>query len=104
MLAVLIARDSYHQNLWLQAIAELEAAEGKITPGSFDRKLEREDIAFSLYNHSASSEESAQGSWANGATPAGDGQFKYESKVYVEGTVPELENPHPSLHSTKPQK
>lgn len=63
MLAVLIARDSYHQNLWLQAIAELEEQEGKITSGSFDRKLESEDIAFSLYNHSASSKESAEGSW-----------------------------------------
>ncbi|MBQ5152149.1 manganese catalase [Macrococcoides caseolyticum] len=102
MLAVLIARDSYHQNLWLQAIAELEEQEGKITPGSFDRKLEREDIAFSLYNHSASSEESAEGSWAKGKTPAGDGKFKYEKKVHVEGSIPSLNHPHPSLHPTKP--
>ncbi|TDM07929.1 manganese catalase family protein [Macrococcus lamae] len=104
MLAVLIARDSFHQNLWMQAIAELEAAEGKIVPSTFDRSQERTDIAFSLFNHSASSEESSLGSWAEGTTPAGDGEFKYVEKIPFEGEIPKLENPPKSLHNTLPEK
>lgn len=48
MLLVLSARDSYPQNLWIEAIKELEEKEGKITPSIFDRSQEREDLAFSL--------------------------------------------------------
>ncbi|WP_157820850.1 hypothetical protein [Macrococcoides caseolyticum] len=39
--------------------------------------------------------------WAKGKTPAGVGKFKYEKKVRVEGSIPSLDPPHPSLHSTK---
>lgn len=63
MLLVLIARDSYPQNLWIEAIKELEEKEGEITPSTFDRSQEREDLAFSLYNHSFSSKESKEGSF-----------------------------------------
>ncbi|MDW4100674.1 manganese catalase family protein [Staphylococcus saprophyticus] len=48
MLLVLSARDSYPQNLWIEAIKELEEKEGKITPSIFDRSQERQDLAFSL--------------------------------------------------------
>lgn len=104
MLAVLIARDSYHQNLWIKAIKELEEKEGKITPSTFDRSQEREDLAFSLYNHSFSSEESKEGSWASGITPAGDGEFKYEKEPPVEGKPASIPNSPPSIHNTLPKK
>jgi len=71
-------------NLWLQAIAELEEQEGKITSGSFDRKLEREDIAFSLYNHLASSEESAEGSWLGPVSKKSQTLMKI--KIYLFGS------------------
>lgn len=104
MLSVLIARDSYHQNLWMQAIKELEEKEGKIVPSTFDRSQQREDIAFSLYNHSNNSEESKEGSWASGETPAGDGQFDYHAKPPYEGEIPTIKNPPLSLHNTLPKK
>ncbi|MCD8787436.1 manganese catalase family protein [Staphylococcus gallinarum] len=103
MLSVLIARDSYHQNLWIQAIKELEEKEGKITPSTFDRSQEREDLAFSLYNHSYTSEESKEGNWSSGETPAGDGIFKYENTPPVEGNIAEIPNSPPSIHNTPPE-
>lgn len=103
MLSVLIARDSYHQNLWIEAIKELEEEEGKITPATFDRSQEREDLAFSLYNHSFSSEESKEGKWASGSTPAGDGKFSYEKTPLVEGNPPSIKNSPPSIHNTLPK-
>lgn len=103
MLSVLIARDSYHQNLWIEAIKELEEEEGKITPATFDRSQEREDLAFSLYNHSFSSEESKEGNWASGSTPAGDGEFKYEKTPPIEGNPAIIQNSPPSIHNTLPK-
>ncbi|MCD2137939.1 manganese catalase family protein [Salinicoccus halitifaciens] len=103
MLAVLIARDSYHQNLWMQAIKELEEKEGsKIVPTTFDRAQQREDIAFSLYNHSQS-EESKEGSWAEGETPAGDGHFSYVEKPPFEGEIPAIQPSPKSVHNTLPE-
>ncbi len=102
MLAVLIARDSYHQNLWMQAIKELEEKEGKIVPSTFDRSQERHDIAFSLYNHS-NTEESKLGSWADGPTPAGDGNFAYVEKPPFEGEIPSIPPSPKSVHNTLPE-
>ena len=53
LLSVLLARDSYHQNLWAAAVKELEENEGSIlVPTTFDRKNERLDIAYDFYNFS----------------------------------------------------
>lgn len=47
LLSVLLARDSYHQNLWAQAVKELEEKEGTIlVPSTFPRNEERLDIAY----------------------------------------------------------
>lgn len=103
MLAVLIARDSYHQNLWMQAIQELEEKEGsRIVPTTFDRSQQREDIAFSLYNHS-NTEESKEGSWIDGKTPAGDGTFNYVEKPPFEREIPSIPPSPKSVHNTLPE-
>ena len=53
LLSVLLARDSYHQNLWAQAVKELEEKEGTIlVPSTFPRNEERLDIAYDFYNFS----------------------------------------------------
>ncbi|MCA1038111.1 manganese catalase family protein [Bacillus infantis] len=102
LLSTLIARDSYHQNQWMAAIAELEEKEGIITPSTFPRELEKKDIAYKLYNLSEG-QESGAGRWASG--PALDGQGEYE---YVADPKPNAEkpflNPAPkSLHNTMPE-
>ncbi len=102
LLAVLIARDSYHQNLWAKAIAELEEQEGLLVPSTFPREKERLDIAYSLYNFSEG-EESSTGSWASGQAPDGQGEFRYEAVVPpAEGAKPMLKPAPLETHNTLP--
>ncbi|PQD94470.1 manganese catalase [Pradoshia eiseniae] len=101
LLSVLIARDSYHQNMWAAAIAELEEKEGLLVPSTFPREKERLDLAYSLYNHSEG-EYSSEGSWANGQALDGQGELRYESTPPVEGSIPMLKAAPPSTHNTLP--
>lgn len=102
MLSVLIARDSYHQNLWAKAIAELEEQEGLLVPSTFPREKERLDIAYSLYNFSEG-EESSTGTWASGEALDGQGEFRYEAVVPpAEGAKPMLKPAPLETHNTLP--
>ncbi|WP_409290470.1 manganese catalase family protein [Peribacillus sp. SCS-37] len=100
MLSVLIARDSYHQNQWAAAIAELEEAEGLLVPSTFPREKERTDIAYSLYNFSQG-DEAAAGRWASGPSLDGQGEYKFE-EPRIEGSRPILEPAPLSVHNTLP--
>ncbi|ALC90805.1 manganese catalase [Bacillus sp. FJAT-18017] len=101
LLSVLIARDAYHQNQWMAAIAELEEIEGKLTPSTFPREKERLDVAYNLYNFSAG-EQSATGRWAEGPSLDGQGEYQYVSEPKPEGTKPELAPAPPNVHNTLP--
>ncbi|WP_110928557.1 manganese catalase family protein [Bacillus massiliglaciei] len=103
LLAVLLARDSYHQNQWAAAIAELEEKEGLLVPSTFPREEERLDIAYTLYNLSEG-EEAAAGRWANGAALDGQGEYKYEPNPQPEAPKPILSPAPPSLHNTLPDE
>src|SRR5690348_4409372 len=52
MLAFMIARDTMHQNQWLAAIADLEAAglEGTPVPMNFPQELEKSAVAYEFWN------------------------------------------------------
>ena len=77
MLSVLLARDSYHQNLWECAVKELEEKEGSIlVPSTFPRDKERKDIAYDFYNFSEG-DQSSEGSWASGKALDGEGEYQW---------------------------
>ncbi|MGM9925650.1 MAG: manganese catalase family protein [Bacillus sp. (in: firmicutes)] len=101
LLSVLIARDSYHQNLWATAIAELEEQEGLLVPSTFPREKERMDIAYDFYNFSAG-EESSTGRWAQGPALDGQGEYRYVQQPVPEGTKPELKPAPLKTHNTLP--
>lgn len=64
MLSFLIARDTYHQNMWYAAIKELEERERDIVvPVTFPRELEKQEVSYDLFNFSRG-DESSQGRWA----------------------------------------
>ncbi|MCI3987578.1 manganese catalase family protein, partial [Bacillus vallismortis] len=47
MLSFLIARDTYHQNMWYEAIRELEERERDIVvPTTFPSELEKREVAY----------------------------------------------------------
>ncbi|WP_096440037.1 manganese catalase family protein [Alteribacter populi] len=101
MLSFLIARDTMHQNMWLAAIAEIEAQENIVVPSTFPRKLEKQQVSYDFYNLSQG-EESSTGRWAQGRSMDGLGEFKYVSRAPAYGNSPVL-NPAPEyVHDTLP--
>ena len=99
MLSFLLARDTMHQNQWIQAVKELEEKEGVIVPATavpYDNK----DFTHKLLNFSAG-DESAQGSWAQGEAPDG-GKFEYVSEPEAHAGKPELAPAPPYIHNTPP--
>lgn len=87
MLSWLIARDTMHQNQWIAAIKELEAKENVVVPSTFPRELEKQEVAYTLFNFSEGNE-SATGRWAHGTSMDGLGTFNY-----VENPVPLANKP-----------
>ncbi|MDK4442082.1 manganese catalase family protein [Enterococcus faecium] len=104
MLSVLLARDSYHQNLWECAVKELEEKEGSIlVPSTFPRDKERKDIAYDFYNFSEG-DQSSEGSWASGKALDGEGEYQWLKEPKIEGAAPNLEPVTPKMYGTPPFK
>ncbi|EME8124330.1 manganese catalase family protein [Enterococcus faecium] len=104
MLSVLLARDSYHQNLWECAVKELEEKEGSIlVPSTFPRDKERKDIAYDFYNFSEG-DQSSEGSWASGKALEGEGEYQWLKEPKIEGAAPKLEPVTPKMYGTPPFK
>ncbi|EGP5617651.1 manganese catalase family protein [Enterococcus faecium] len=104
MLSVLLARDSYHQNLWECAVKELEEKEGSIlVPSTFPRDKERKDIAYDFYNFSEG-DQSNEGSWASGKALDGEGEYQWLKEPKIEGAAPKLEPVTPKMYGTPPFK
>ncbi|ERK34970.1 manganese catalase [Enterococcus faecium CRL1879] len=104
MLSVLLARDSYHQNLWECAVKELEEKEGSIlVPSTFPRDKERKDIAYDFYNFSEG-DQSSEGSWASGKALDGEGEYQWLKEPKIEGAAPKLEPVTPKVYGTPPFK
>ena len=104
MLSVLLARDSYHQNLWECAVKELEEKEGSIlVPSTFPRDKERKDIAYDFYNFSEG-DQSSEGSWASGKALDGEGEYQWLKEPKIEGAAPKLEPVTPKLYGPPPFK
>ncbi|HZG57618.1 manganese catalase family protein [Paenibacillus sp.] len=102
MLSWLIARDTYHQNMWAAAIAELEAQEGDIVaPTTFPKELEKRAVSYTLFNYSAG-EASATGRWANGPSLDGRGTFNYVANPPAFGDKPTLPPAPPNVWDTPP--
>lgn len=104
MLSVLLARDSYHQNLWECAVKELEEKEGStLVPSTFPRDKERKDIAYDFYNFSEG-DQSSEGSWASGKALDGEGEYQWLKEPKIEGAAPKLEPVTPKMYGTPPFK
>ncbi|HAQ1214753.1 TPA: manganese catalase family protein [Enterococcus faecium] len=104
MLSVLLARDSYHQNLWECSVKELEEKEGSIlVPSTFPRDKERKDIAYDFYNFSEG-DQSSEGSWASGKALDGEGEYQWLKEPKIEGAAPKLEPVTPKMYGTPPFK
>ncbi|MGF7489003.1 manganese catalase family protein [Bacillus velezensis] len=100
MLSFLIARDTYHQNMWYAAIKELEERERDIVvPATFPRELEKQEVSYDLFNFSRG-DESSQGRWARGEAFDGRGEFRYISVTVAFASAPHLKPAPMWLHNT----
>ncbi|MFA1780762.1 manganese catalase family protein [Bacillus velezensis] len=100
MLFFLIARDTYHQNMWYAAIKELEERERDIVmPATFPRELEKQEVSYDLFNFSRG-DESSQGRWARGEAFDGRGEFRYISVPVAFASAPHLKPAPMWLHNT----
>lgn len=104
LLSVLLARDSYHQNLWASAVKELEEKEDSmLVPTTFPRDKERKDIAYDFYNFSQG-DESSTGPWASGEALDGEGEYHWYDEPKVEGSAPNLKPVSPKMYGTPENK
>lgn len=104
LLSVLLARDSYHQNLWASTVKELEEKEDSmLVPTTFPRDKERKDIAYDFYNFSQG-DESSTGPWASGEALDGEGEYHWYDEPKVEGSAPNLKPVSPKMYGTPENK
>lgn len=103
MLAFMLARDTMHQNQWIAAIMDLEAEGLDSTPApqSFPLELERRENAYQFWDCSPGGAAS-QGSWAEGETPDGKGQFEFLANPRPLGPEPMTRPAPPATHGTNP--
>src|SRR3954468_293101 len=104
MLSFLIARDTMHQNQWIAAIAELEADGLETTPcpSNFPEELQKNEVAYQFLDASEG-DDSAEGSWAQGVSPNGKGQFSYAKLQALSDDTGDLSPIDPRLYGTPPQ-
>jgi Mn-containing catalase len=101
LLSFLIARDTMHQNQWLAAIAELQAdgLEQLPVPSNFPQKLENSEVHYQYLNFS-DGQAAADGRWASGPTPDGNGEFSYHDGPTTAAPMPPPTQPDPRLYGT----
>ena len=97
LLSFLIARDTMHQNQWLAAIAELQAdgVEQLPVPSNFSQKLEHSEVVYQYVTFS-DGQAAAEGSWASGPTPDGNGRFSYHNGPTTAAPMPPPTQPDPA--------
>jgi Mn-containing catalase len=101
LLSFLLARDTMHQNQWIQAAAELraEGAEDLPVPSNFPLSKENRDVAYQYINFSDGAA-AADGTWASGPTPDGKGEFTYLDGPGTSSPMPPPTHPDARLYGT----
>lgn len=102
MLSFLLARDTMHQNQWIAAAQELQndKLEFLPVPGDFPQNKEFTDVSYEYQNFS-DGQKAADGPWAKGPTPDGNGQFSYvKDPGKHAANMPETTVPDPRLYGT----
>jgi Mn-containing catalase len=101
LLSFLLARDTMHQNMWLQAASELrsEGAEELPVPSNFPIAKEEREVSYQYLNFS-DGEAAAEGSWASGPTPDGKGEFSYHDGPTTTAAMPAPTHPDSRFYGT----
>jgi len=101
LLAFLLARDTMHQNQWLAAAEELKAegAETLPVPSNFPLNKEERAVSYQYLNFSDGAA-AAEGTWAQGPTPDGHGEFSYHEGPTTSAVMPPPTHPDARFYGT----
>src|ERR1700712_3521594 len=101
LLGFLLARDTMHQNQWIAAARELQesGAENLPVPSNFPINKEMRDVAYEYRNFS-DGQTAAEGSWAQGPTPDGLGEFSYVAQPASSVPMPPPTHPDARFYGT----
>ncbi len=101
MLSFLLARDTMHQNQWMAAVKELQAEglEQMPVPSNFPQSKEATEFSYDYYNFSDGTT-AAEGSWASGPTPDGNGTFGYRAEPMEGVPMPPPTHPDARFYGT----
>ena len=93
-----------HQNQWIAAIAELEADGLEMTPcpSNFPEERQKNEVAYQFLDASEG-DDSAEGSWAQGVSPDGKGQFSYARLQALSDDTGDLSPVDPRIYGTPPE-
>ena len=75
MLSFLIARDTMHQQQWLEIIEDLGGSEVLPIPNSFPQNQEKQEFSYSFFVNDVNGEAPPAGRYCEGPSLDGHGQF-----------------------------
>jgi Mn-containing catalase len=101
LLSFLLARDTMHQNMWIAAAAELqeEGSELMPVPSNFPQSKEFTDVSYQYLNFSDGAT-AAEGRWAKGPSPDGNGEFTYHDGPTTTAPMPPPTHPDSRFYGT----
>ncbi|MCU1424268.1 MAG: manganese catalase [Microbacteriaceae bacterium] len=101
LLSFLLARDTMHQNQWIQAAAEVRAEGAEALPVPRNVPISKEHRAGSYqYINFSDGAAAAEGTWASGNTPDGKGEFTYLDGPDTSSPMPPPTHPDSRLYGT----
>ncbi|WP_049928425.1 manganese catalase family protein [Halopiger goleimassiliensis] len=96
MLSYLIARDTMHQNQWLEALESLD--DPVPVPASFPQEQENQDVNYAFMSTRRDPQPDPGYPWTQGDTPDSKGQFSYLAEQPGDGEVV-APDPDPSTYN-----
>ena len=85
MLSYLIARDTMHQNQWLEALETLD--DPVPVPASFPQEQENQEFNYTFMSTRRDAQPDPEYPWTQGESPDGNGQFSYAADQPGDGPV-----------------
>lgn len=103
MLSYLIARDTMHQNQWIQILKDLGDSEELFDvfpiPDSFPDEEENQEFNYSFMATDVEEQSDPEAPWTSGEAPDGEGTFSFINQQDVEGYDPGIQVSKPETHN-----
>lgn len=100
MLSYLIARDTMHQNQWIQILKDLgdpaDPYDVVPIPDSFPDEAENQDFNYAFMSTNLEEQPDPETAWTTGTAPDGEGTFGYFTQHDLEGADPTVSKSDPA--------